>query len=69
VFANSVRKIGFWNVESRVVAVLQSNHFRIVTLTTAAVVSLSLSFYWHDDNDGDGDDDEGDDGDDDGILL
>ena len=44
VFANSVRKIGFWNVESRVVAVAQSNHFRVVTLMTAAVVSLSLSF-------------------------
>jgi hypothetical protein len=43
-FANSVRKIGFWNVESRVVALRQSDHFRVVTLTTAAAVFLSFSF-------------------------
>jgi hypothetical protein len=43
-FANSIRKIGFWNVESRVVAFRQREHFRVVTLTTAAAVSLSFSF-------------------------
>jgi hypothetical protein len=45
-FTNSIRKIGFWNVESRVVAVPQSDHFRVTTLmiAVAVAVAISLSF-------------------------
>ena len=56
-FANGIRKIGFWNLESRIVAVRQREHFRVATLTTAAAVSLS--FYRPDDDENDDDDDVG----------
>jgi hypothetical protein len=40
-FTNSIRKIVFWNVKSRIVAVLQSNHFRVVSLSLFLLIGLT----------------------------
>jgi hypothetical protein len=58
-FANSVRKIGFWNVESRVVAIPQREHFQVATLTTTAAAAVSLSFPFYRPDDDKNDDDDG----------
>jgi len=50
-FANRIRKIGFWNVESRVIAFRQREHFR------------AFPFYRPDDDENDDDDDDDDDDD------
>jgi hypothetical protein len=55
-FANSIRKIGVWNVESRVVAFRQREHVELPLLRLLLLSPFLFPFYWLDDG-GDGDDD------------
>ena len=72
-FANSIRKIGFWNVESRVVAIRQRVHFELPLLQLLLLLSPShFHFYRPDDDENDDDEDDdggGGDDDDDGIFC
>ena len=68
-FTNSIRKIGFWNVESRVVAIRQRVHFELPLLRLLLLLSPSLFHFYRPDDDEDDDDGGGGDDDDDGIFC